>query len=387
MKRRIHAAVLAVVMAVTGLGVTGAIDRPRPTPVKTTAKATTPKAATGKAALALGGGAYNLSGLDLHDGTVYQDGSTYYAVGTQYGCGYQWQVNSTFCGFGVSTAPSLAGPWSAPAQLFPPGSADPTGGTWQQSCAENGSKGCFNPRMIKRSDGVWVLWFNDVAHRTAATNSAYVTMGCNGPAGPCGATAGAPYGSTHIPVLHQCNGNNGDFGLVSDSTGYAIICTYGGYLSEEHLDVWLTNGNGVGTGSPGLAGGLHLVEGPGAFQGPDGKWIMTFSDPQCGYCSGTRAGYATAPSMMGPWTTPANPGFGQPADGRRIFSAASCGGQPRTVFRIGDQPYEWYDIWANGSRNQAAASVVLDPLTVNPGANYGTANGSPLIPALSGAQC
>jgi hypothetical protein len=240
--------------------------------------------------------------------------------------------------------------------------------------------------MIKRSDGVWVLWFNDVAHRTAATNSAYVTMGCNGPAGPCGATAGAPYGSTHIPVLHQCNGNNGDFGLVSDSTGYAIICTYGGYLSEEHLDVWLTNGNGVGTGSPGLAGGLHLVEGPGAFQGPDGKWIMTFSDPACGYCAGTGAGYATAPGMMGPWTYPANPGIGQPQGGRRLFSAASCGGQPRTVFRIGDQPYEWYDVWY-GSRNEANASVVLDPLTVNTNTNANTPNGAPLVPLISGAQC
>lgn len=329
----------------------------------------------------------NIAGLDLHDGTVYQDGGTFYAVGTQYGCGFQWQVNSNFCGFAVSSAPALAGPWSAPQQLFSPGDADPVGGTWQTSCAQNGAHGCFNPRMIKRSDGVWILWFNDVAHRTASTNNAYVAMGCNGPAGPCGASAGAPYGSTHLPVLHQCNGNNGDFALTSDGTGSSIICTYGGYLSQEHLDKWLTNGNGTGQGSPGLAGGLHYVEAPGAFQRSDGTWVMTYSDPQCGYCSGTRASYMTAPSMMGPWSFPTNPGFGQPSDGRRVFSAASCGGQPRTVFTVGDQPYEWYDIWANGSRNQAGASVVLDPLTIDPASNAGTPDGSPLVPLLHGGAC
>jgi hypothetical protein len=381
-KRRIYTAVLAAVLAVTGLGVSSATARPRP--VRTTTAATTVKTA---GAVTATGGAYTISGLDLHDGTVYKDGSTYYLVGTQYGCGFQWRVNSNFCGFAVSSSTSLAGPWSAPAQLFPPSSADPVGGTWQSSCAQNGSKGCFNPRMIKRSDGVWVLWFNDVAHQTTSSNNAYVTMGCNGPAGPCGATAGAPYGSTHLPTLHQCNGNNGDFGLISDTTGYALICTYAGHLSEEHLDKWLTNGANTGIGWPGAVGGAtEPVEGPGAFQRDDGTWIMTFSDPQCGYCSGTRAGYATAPSMMGPWATAPNVGFGQPVDGRHIFSAASCGGQPRTVGVVDGQPYEWYDIWY-GSRNETNAQIVLDPLTVNSGSNVGSPDGSPLVPLISGSKC
>jgi hypothetical protein len=379
-KRRIYGAVLAAVLAVACLGTAGAVARPRH-PVSTTS-ATTKTAG----AVVSAGGAYDVSGLDLHDGAVYKDGATYYMVGTQYGCGYQWKVNSNFCGFAVSSSTSLAGPWTAPVQLFSPNSADPVGGTWQSSCAQNGSKGCFNPRMIKRSDGVWILWFNDVAHQTTSSNNAYVTMGCNGPAGPCGATAGPPYGSTHIPTLHQCNGDNGDYALISDSTGYALVCSYAGHLSEEHLDKWLTNGNNTGTGWPGIAGGLSPIEGPGAFQRDDGTWIMTASDPQCGYCSGTRAGYLTAPSMMGPWSYPPNLGFGQPTDGRRIFSATSCGGQPRSAAVIDGQPYEWYDIWY-GSRNETNAHVVLDPLTVNSGTNAGSPDGSPLVPLLKGALC
>src|SRR5689334_18177826 len=46
--------------------------------------------------------------LDLHDGVVQKFGGTYYAYGTQYRCGFQWQVPSTWCGFGASSAPSLS---------------------------------------------------------------------------------------------------------------------------------------------------------------------------------------------------------------------------------------------------------------------------------------
>jgi hypothetical protein len=87
---------------------------------------------------------------------------------------------------------------------------------------------------------------------------------------------------------------------------------------------------------------------------------MTYSLPQCGYCSGppavksaagpgeVQAGYATAPGMMGPWTD------------HGPLSAAYCTGQPRTVFSVGDTEYEWIDRW-HGTPNEAGATVLLEP--------------------------
>lgn len=304
--------------------------------------------------------------LDLHDGTLYEDNDVYYLTGTEYGCGYQWYVASPWCGFGVSTATSLTGPWSTPQLLFPPSESDPlTHATFASECAETDGHGCFNPRMAVRPDGVWVLWFNEVNGRTSTTTSAYWIMGCNGPAGPCGASAGAPHGSTHKPTLHQCNGNNGDFALVPDNAGgAAIICSYGGTLAEEHLDVSWANGNGVG--SNGLAG-LADVEGVGAWQDQaTGTWVMTYAE-KCGYCTGTPTGYATAPSLMGPWTAPANLGWSSPPGGRRDFSLG-CGGQARTVGVVDNQPYQVSDLW-EGTRNETTAGVMLSQLLYGPVTN------------------
>jgi len=307
-----------------------------------------------------------VAGVDLHDGMTYSSGGTYYMVGSMYGCGYQWYVASPWCGFGVSTATSINGPWSTPTALFPPTETDPlTGSTFSAECGTNDGHGCFNPRMAVRNDGVWVLWFNEVNGRSSATTNAYWIMGCNGPAGPCGASAGLPHGSTHKPVLHQCNGNNGDFALLKDSAGAgAIVCSYGGTLAEEHLDSNWANGNN--TGSNALGGLTGVAEGPGAWQDAvTGTWVMTFSDPLCGYCAGTGTGYMTAPTMMGPWTAPANVGFTAPANGRRDITATSCGGQPRTVSMVDGSPYQGIDLWT-GARNETNAGTVLTPLTYNP---------------------
>ena len=324
-----------------------------------------PAAALAPATVTAPSSAVDVSGVDLHDGMTYRDGDTYYMVGSMYGCGYQWYVASPWCGYGVSTAPSLSGPWSSPTLLFPVTELDPlTGATFASECATVDGHGCFNPRMAKRADGVYVLWFNEVNGRTSTTTSAYWTMGCNGPAGPCGASAGAPHGSTHKPTLHQCNGNNGDFALTQDGIGGAvIICSYGGTLAEEHLDYWWTNGNN--TGSTAL-GGLTSVEGVGAWQDPTtGTWIMTYSDQACGYCAGTGTGYATAPSLMGPWTAPGNVGWSAPANGRRLIHGTSCGGQPRTVSVVDGIPYQGIDLWT-GQRNETTAGLVLAPLAYTP---------------------
>ena len=104
--------------------------------------------------LATSASSFTLTSIDLHDGMVVQAGGTYYLYGSMYGCGYTWLVSGTpWCGFGVSTAPSMTGPWSTPTLLFDPNQTDPfTGTSWQTECGGTGA-GCFNPRMIQRTWG------------------------------------------------------------------------------------------------------------------------------------------------------------------------------------------------------------------------------------------
>jgi hypothetical protein len=306
--------------------------------------------------------AFTISGLDLHDGMVYETDGTYYLVGSMYRCGFQWYVPSPWCGFGVSTADSLAGPWTPPQLLFPVNEINPyTGKTFASECATTNGHGCFNPRVQQRHDGVWILYFNQPDARTSTTTHAYWLMGCNGPAGPCGKSAGAPHGSTYKPKLNQCNGNNGDFALVPDGTSAAIICSYGGTLAAERLD-W-NWANGTSQGANGLAG-LTDVEGVGAWQDPaSGTWVMTYSE-KCGYCTGTPTGYATAPSLTGPWSAPGNLGWSAPAGGRRDVSLG-CGGQARTVSVVDGVPYQGTDLWM-GTRNETSADTLLSPLSYSP---------------------
>ncbi len=306
---------------------------------------------------------HTYSGLDAHDGTIVFYQGTYYLYGTRYGCGFHWQVaNTPFCGFGVWTSTDLSN-WSYRGLLFNPNDHNYWDNeTWNATCGAGG-EGCFNPRMIQRPDGVWILWFNAPRDFAQRGNNAYYAMGCNSPLGPCGENAGAPYGSTHKPSpMNFCYGN-GDFTIVTNGANAYIYCTLADQtLSVEQLDQWWTNGSSAGAGK--LAG-LGNVEAPGVFQAADGTWIMTYSDPNCGYCSGDGTGYATAASPLGLWSAPGNTGFSAPPTGRRDISANSCGGQPRTIFTIQGQPYQWIDLWGSwsgDSRNQTNAGIHLEPI-------------------------
>jgi hypothetical protein len=321
-----------------------------------------------------------LAGLDLHDGTIVQSGGIDYMYGTRYGCGFQWGMPGTpFCGFGVATATSLAGPWTYRRLLFRPRALDnwgpDKGRTWDQVCGDAGA-GCFNPRMLHRPDGVWVLWFNAPIDHYRFKANAYYVMGCNGPLGPCGYQAGGPHGSTHKPRLTACD-VPGDFSVITNGDGKAAIICSGQTLSEQLLDRWWTDGTGTGatrlaglrTGAPAAAlpaAAAALAEGVGAFRVHRGLWEMVYSTPECGYCTGppllkaagganteVEAGYATAPAMLGPW---AHPG---------VLSSADCTGQPRTVFRADGLAWEWVDRWL-GTRNETAAAVLLEPMTAVP---------------------
>ncbi|WP_424232246.1 hypothetical protein [Actinophytocola sp.] len=322
---------------------------------------TAPRPAAQPTVLATG---VNLYGLDAHDGTIVQDGAVFYLYGTRYGCGFTWrQPNTPFCGFGVWTASAVTGPWTFQRLLFTAASQNPWNGqSWQYTCGSDGA-GCFNPRMVKRaSDGVWMLWFNAPGDYNRTGANAYYVMGCNSPTGPCGAAAGAPYGSTHKPAMHICYGN-GDHSIVVDGTTGYIMCTrVNQTIAIERLDRWWANGDGTGAAN---VAGLTQVESPGAWRAADGKWILTYSDINCGYCAANATGYAVADTPRGPFTAPGNVGVSAPERARRDISASSCGGQPRTVVTLNGQPYQWIDLWV-GTTNETIAGIHLEPLITNP---------------------
>lgn len=307
--------------------------------------------------------AHTITGVDLHDGTVLKVDSTYYLYGTQYGCGFTWGNPAThWCGFGVSTAPSLDGPWSAVTTLVAPSELDTwTGLTWDQTCMRGGGAGCFNPRMVQRGDGVWILWFNAPGDYATSGANAYYAMGCNGPAGPCG-PGKPPYGGLYKPALYVCS-HNGDFSIVTDGPTAYIACTmWNQTLAIEKLDQWWVNGTGQGVTT---VAGFDQSEAPGAYFDPAiRKWVMTLNYRNCGYGAGCGLAYATAPTMLGPWSAPFTAGMTTDTKSRAVLSANSCGGQPRTVTVLDGVAYQVIDLW-DGARNQTNAPTLLSPLVVD----------------------
>ncbi len=310
-------------------------------------------------------GTITISGVDSHDGMMYQDGAVYYWVGTKYGCGFRWNTTSPWCGYGVWTSTDKA-TWTYVRDLFDPRSTSGTfkNESWQWICGDHGD-GCFNPRMTRRPDGVWILSFNGFGDYRHWQANGYYFMGCNGPAGPCGSGAGPPYGSTIKPRMYICRGA-GDFSVFADQAGNAYIaCTYSpsgiNAITIEKLDpCWC---NGVNVGITDVAA-ITWVESPGVFyDAANSTYVLTYSDPNCGYCSGAGTSYAVAPAPLGPWRYPSvvNHLGNPPTTERRKISAHSCGGQPRTVSILDGVPYEQIDLWYDND-NETNAGTHLEPL-------------------------
>jgi hypothetical protein len=182
---------------------------------------------------------------------------------------------------------------------------------------------------------------------------------------------------------------NGDFGIIGSGVAGgrpAIVCSMPGGtgLSIEELDKWGANGDG--NGAQNIAG-LTNVEGPGGYYDvASGTYVLTYSDPQCGYCTGAGAGYATASSLLGPYSAPVNvAAAAPPATGRRDFSATSCGGQPRTVSVVDGVPWQGIDLWL-GTGNETGAGLHFEPLTYTP-ATGTTGDGGLWRPAIAPLVC
>jgi hypothetical protein len=328
-----------------------------------------------------------IEGVDLHDATIRKVGTTYYMYGSMYACGYEWYVSGTpWCGFGVSTATSLSGPWSKPKLLFDPNSQDPwSKRSWQETCGGTG-QGCFNPRMIVRSgwgynDDVPILWFNAPRHYSDTGANAYNVMGCASLLGPCGPGV-TPNGSYNKPTLSVCAGN-GDFGIIErPSTRPAIVCSMPGSTQLNLEELNYSGSGGTGQGVRKVANMDGPIEGPGGWWDETAqRWVLTYSDQGCGYCAGTPIGYATSTGLYSGWTAPGNVGWGAPDFGRRDFSSASCGGQPRTVTVLDGQPWQVVDLWV-GQRNETSADTLLVPLNYQP-ASGTPGDGRPWTPPLS----
>jgi hypothetical protein len=294
-----------------------------------------------------------VTGLDLHDGSVTQVGGTLFMYGTRYGCGFYWERKSPWCGYGVSTATSPAGPWSTPRLLFSPAArikaswAGDNGKTWSAMCGGDG-EGCFNPRMLHTPNGRWLLWFNAPGDKSRHTNP-YWVMTCSGPAGPCG--------SPHKPLMYAACAKGGDFTVTTfNGQGWIICSGHEHELMTEALAAGMTNGAPRSAAVPGTDG-----ESPGVWRTAAG-YEMTMADPGCGYCSGTKSAapgpvaadlsYATAPAMSGPWTYHGT-------------GAGPCTGEPRSAFAYDGAQWEWVDMW-NGTPREANAGVLFEPLSQSP---------------------
>lgn len=205
-----------------------------------------------------------------------------------------------------------------------------------------------------------------------------------------------PHGSTYRMPMQACK-MGGDFTIIADGQIAYLACS-NGTMGIEQLDIWWANGIATNTsGAVRSIAYLTNVEAPGVWKDTaTGMWVLTYSDPQCGYCSGTGTGYivsqtsltdtAPATSPLGVWLGPTNIGFNPPANGRRLVSGTSCGGQPRTVAVVDGQPYQWIDLWV-GATNETSAGVRLEPLVRTGAAWRAPADGTPLVGAFEPFRC
>jgi hypothetical protein len=281
----------------------------------------------------------NGNAVDAHDGHIAVFDGLYYLYGTAYDCGFVWRSPGTpFCGFKAYSSTDLVH-WTDLGFLF-----DATTPVWQTRCNGN-TYGCFRPHVVfNQATGKYVLWIN-----TYDNSVEYRVFTSSSPAGPFVEQAEPVLASTGAPGAVT----NGDMGLFVDDDGTAYLAytnwATGGRISVEQLDpTYLT---GTGHQVTGLTAGS--TEAPAMFK-RNGTYYVTYSDPNCGYCSGTGLSYVTATSPLGTWSA-----------GTKI-NANSCGGQPSFVSTLTLPSATTYlfgsDLWT-GSGNEATANFYWVPFS------------------------
>lgn len=287
--------------------------------------------------------------LDAHDGKVTLHDGVFYWHTMSYGsCAEPAGPNGCAnwgapqaCGFRFDHNVSLVKStdlvhWSEPTTVF-------------SVASDLGVPGAvvYAPKVLRRSDGTWVLWMN--------WNT--VRPGFNGSGSPweesyyATATAASPEGPFILATLRVNSryASVGDLNLLSDSDGTTAFVIYTGNLApnytsrfimsvEQLNDDW-TDSLGVAASSGPIDPDVLSVEGPTMFRTPDGTYHAVYGKTCCFCAEGTRAlsEYTAAHPLLGPWTLRGVVGdtyLG--AQSTEIFPYVDGSGQPAFVY-IGDR--------------------------------------------------
>lgn len=280
--------------------------------------------------------------IDAHDGEIAHFKDTYYLYGTSYDCGFQWKnKEAQFCGFKVYSSKDLSN-WTDRGFLF-----DAKTPLWQSRC-DGKTYGCFRPHVIyNQKTKLYVLWINVYDNQVG-----YRVFTAQSPVGPFTETTEPKLAvNREMPVAGLNNGDHDTF-IDDDGTAYLAYTdwrTKGTIVIEKLSADYLT-----GTGDHEKAVTKGATEAPGLFK-RNGLYYVTYSDPNCGYCSATGTSYRTAKSPLGPWS-----------EGKKI-SDNSCGGQPSFVstIKVNSETVYLYgsDLWNNAAPNEALANYYWAPLT------------------------
>ncbi len=279
--------------------------------------------------------------IDAHDGEIAQFDGVYYLYGTSYDCGFEWgNKGAPFCGFKVYSSKDLVN-WTDRGYLF--NAKTPL---WQSRC-DGKTYGCFRPHVLyNKKNNNYILWINVydnvIGYRVFTSKS---------PVGPFTEVAEPKLAINNDKPAGGLNNGDHDTFVDDDGTGYIAYTDWRtkGTIVIEQLSPDYLNGTGkcVKMVTPGS------TEAPGLFK-RQGRYYLTYSDPNCGYCSGTGTSYRTASNPLGPWS-----------EGISI-SPNSCGGQPSFVSTIkinADQVYLYgSDLWNNAAKNEALANYYWAPL-------------------------
>ncbi|UZR97187.1 family 43 glycosylhydrolase [Chondrinema litorale] len=286
--------------------------------------------------------------LDAHDGEIALFNGTYYLYGTSYDCGYEWgNPEAPFCGFKVYSSKDLMN-WTDEGFLF-----DATNDLWQTRC--NGKTyGCYRPHVIyNEKNKEYVLWINVYDNRTG-----FRVFTSDNPIGPFKEVAEPTTAvNNDAPVAGLNNGDHDTF-VDDDGTAYLAYTDWrtDGTIVIEKLNEDYTSG--IGEHVKAVTAGR--TEAPGLMK-YNNRYYVLYSDPNCGYCSGTGTSYKSAPSPLGPWT-----------DGAKL-NENSCGGQPSFVstFKLETGTIYLYgsDLWNNAAKNEAQANFYWAPLTFDEDGN------------------
>ncbi len=282
--------------------------------------------------------------IDAHDGEIAHFRGTYYLYGTSYDCGFAWQnKKAPFCGFKVYSSPDLVN-WTDQGYLF-----DAKTPVWQTRCNGN-TYGCFRPHVIfNQKTNQYVLWINVYDNKVG-----FRVFTSSSPTGPFNEVAQPTLAvNRDAPVAGLNNGDHDTF-VDEDGTAYLAYTDWrakGAIVIEQLTPDYLSGTNRFVKDVT-----KEKTEAPGLFK-RRGIYYITYSDPNCGYCSGTGTSYRTASSPLGPWS-----------EGRKI-SDNSCGGQPSFVstIQLANDSLFLYgsDLWNNAARNEALANYFWAPLTFN----------------------